>query len=167
MHGHRGARGELTVKVPGGPADDWLAVRTVWIGPESGEAHPYEVESSRAYRDRLVLKLRGIDDGNSAERLRGQRVSVLESDAPTPPQGSYHREQLVGLTLVDQEGRCVGTVTDVVPTAGADLLVVDRGSATGTVECLVPFVRDFLMELDPAAGRLQMRLPAGLTDLAE
>ena len=52
------------MKVVSGDAARWVGVSRVVL---SG-AGPREVESSRAYRDRLVLKLAGVDDARRTDR---------------------------------------------------------------------------------------------------
>ena len=59
--GHRGATGEITVKVAAGDAAIWAGLRRVLLETADGAMDEYAIESSRAYRDRLVLKLCGVE----------------------------------------------------------------------------------------------------------
>jgi 16S rRNA processing protein RimM len=139
----------------------------VWIGKEQEVGRFYEVERSRAYRDRLVLKLRGIEDGNAAARLRGRLVGVAPENAQQLPEGRYHRAQLVGLEAVDEGGVRLGRVEDVVPTRAHDLLQIKKAADPGdeTEELLVPCVSEIVLEVDLVGGRMVLRLPPGLQDL--
>lgn len=167
---HRGALGELTVKVPGGDAALWAGVRRLWlVGSDPGRGRSYTVQSSRAYRDRLVLKLQGIDSAGEAEELRGRRVLAPEAEAPRLQPGSYLAEQLVGMQVVDESGRNLGHVQDVLPTGGADLLQVvsaeGRTEQPGARELLVPLAREIVIDVDPERRLIRVRLPAGLEEL--
>jgi 16S rRNA processing protein RimM len=157
----------MTVRVPGGEAEQWTLVQRVWIGKEKGSGEYYEVEHSRAYRDRLVLKLQGIEDGNAAEGLRGGQVKVAPADAPEVPKGRYNRSQLVGLAAVDEDSSVLGQIDDVVPTGGHDVLVVTSAGKTQDEvdEILVPFVPEIVLDVDLEAGRVVLRLPDGLREL--
>ena len=157
----------MTVRVPGGEAEQWTPVRRVWIGDEQGSGGYYEVEHSRAYRDRLVLKLRGVEDGNSAEGLRGRQVGVLPADAPELPEGRFHRAQLVGMQAVDEANAVLGQVDDVVPTGGHDLLRITNAAQPHDEmeEILVPWVPEIVLAVDLEAGRIVLRLPPGLREL--
>lgn len=157
----------MTVRIPGGEAEQWAAVPRVWIGDEQGGGKYYDVEHSRAYRDRLVLKLRGIEDGNTAEGLRGRQVEVVAEDAAELPEGRYHRSQLVGLQAVDEERAVLGQVEDVMPTGGHDLLRITSAGKTQEEmeELLVPFVPEIVLEVDLEAGQVVLRLPPGLREL--
>jgi len=167
VKGHRGRHGELTVRVPAGPAGSWASVSRVWIGKEGDDGTFFDVEHGRAYRDRLVLKLRGIDDGDAAEGLRGRQVAVATADAEALAEGTYYRAQLVGLEALDEDGAVLGRVDDVVPTAGHDLLRIEApaGSEDESDELLVPWVPEIVLEVDLAAGRIRLRLPEGLREL--
>lgn len=161
--GRRGTAGEMTIRVGSGDASWWDAVPRVSVGSDEEDAVVYEVETSRSYRDRLVLKLRGIDDAGAAETLRGRWVWVRREDAPGQPEGRWYTAELVGLEVVDERHGRIGTVSDILPTAAADLLVVRRDGAGA--EVLVPMAGEILDEVDADAGIVRVRLPEGLIEL--
>jgi 16S rRNA processing protein RimM len=161
--GHRGLGGELTVRVFRGEAAHWTGLARIWIGETDGSGGKvYEIEASRAYRDRLVLKLEGVDGASSAAVLKGKRAKALDTDAPALPQGVYYSSRLPGMAVLDEDGRRIGSVTDVVPTGGADVLVVDSNDGE---EILIPFADDIVLEVDETENRMVVRMPDGLRDL--
>lgn len=162
--GHRGREGELTVRDCGESADQWLSVGRVWIGRER-EGRFFEVERSRGYRDRLVLKLQGIDDGNAAAQLRGSRVFVARTDAPALPEGVHYVADLVGMQVVDESGRDLGRVEKLLATGGTDVLQIRPLGADESEEVLIPLAREFVREIVEAERRIEVRLPTGLREL--
>lgn len=157
----------MTVRVPSGDAAFWSELPRVWIAPESAtdEGRFYEVEHGRAYRDRLVLKLAGLDDAGAAEQLRGRSVLAAEEDAPALDEGTHHAVRLVGMEVEDESGALLGRVIDVMPTGGVDLLVVAAvGEPEGT-ETLIPLAREIVIEVSAERGRIRVRPPAGLLEL--
>jgi 16S rRNA processing protein RimM len=164
VSGFRGNHGEVTVKVVSGDAARWEHLsRVVLQGQGPGaQAGPRGVESARAYRDRLVLKLAGVDDASEAAALRGCDVLAEAEDVPPLPQDVYWVERLVGARVKDAALGDIGRVTDVVETGGVDLLVVKDGDG---VETLVPLVREFVTEIDEASGTILLALPDGLRGL--
>jgi 16S rRNA processing protein RimM len=160
-------KGELTVRLARGEADFWNGVQRVWIG-RAGDEAPYHVESSRAYRDRLVLKLEGIDGADEAARLKGMNALVAENDAPELPEEVHHIARLAGMEVRDETGRLIGTITDVMPTGGADLLLVAAaggGEGDEQEEIMIPFTREIVLEVDEDDDRVTVRLPEGLLEL--
>ena len=164
VSGFRGNHGEVTVKVVSGDAARWAHLSRVVLGGSGpgAEAGTRRVESGRAYRDRLVLKLAGVDDASEAEALRGKDVLALAEDVPRLPKDVYWVERLVGARVKDAALGDIGQVMDVIETGGIDLLVVkDSGGA----ETLVPLSRDLVTEIDEASGTILLALPEGLRGL--
>ncbi len=160
--GHRGNSGEITVRVSEPPAGRWVELEAVWLSAGSrDDGTRYEVEASRAYKDRLVLKLKGVDDPNRAARMRGSSVSVPEAELPPLPEGEYFHGLLEGMEVVDAASGSVGRVERVVETAGADLLVVMDGDE----ETMIPLVDQIVEEVDREQRRIRVRLPEGLREL--
>lgn len=162
--GHRGRNGDVTVRVFDGEAGWWTEVREVWIeaGP-SGQAETRAVRESRAYRDRLVLHLAGIEDPTAAEGLRGRNVWVDAASAPRLPAGRYYRAALVGFEVRDRRGT-IGRAADWLVTSGRDLLVV-RPSEDPSREILVPWVEEIVESVDEEQGVIVIRPPDGLLEL--
>jgi 16S rRNA processing protein RimM len=161
--GHRGRSGELTVRVASGVAERWIALDEVDVASQDGEeVERYEVESSRAYRDRLVLKLRSIDNADGAARLRGRTVVAPREQVPDLPEGEHYRGRLVGLEVLEAGGRRLGFVKEIVETGAADLLQVETAAGG---ELLIPMVREMIQTIDERNGRVEVRLPDGLESL--
>ncbi len=167
VKGHRGLRGEITVTVPAGDPQLWVDVDEVRIVPTTGAARQIAVEKARAYRDRLVLKLAGIDDANVAATLRGARVEVTRDEAPELEPHEYYKAELVGMSVVTEQGTAVGTVEDVIPTGGADLLLVRGPAREGHSgdEVLIPLNRELVPEIGVENRTIVVRPPEGLLEL--
>ena len=155
----------MTVIVASGDAARWSHLTRVAIGKEGSEDEPrdYEVEHIRTYRDRLVLKVRGVDDPGAAETLRGFRVLAHGDEVPDPGEGRHYMAWLVGLEVVDHDsGERLGKVVDVTETGGCDLLVVEEKDGH---ELLVPVATEIVRQVDQDGARIAVRLPEGLRDL--
>jgi 16S rRNA processing protein RimM len=120
---------------------------------------------------RVVLKLAGIDSISAAEGLGGLDVIVpLEERMPLDDEANYISD-LVGCTVYDGT-TAVGVIEDVQFATSADGLrkleeaapMLVLKSAEGD-EVLVPFAKDFLVEVNAKERRVEMRLPAGLLDV--
>ena len=157
MAGHRGAHGEITVRVASGYASRWNHLREILL-----EGRSYQVEHARSYGDRLVLKLFGVADASEAAGLKGKTVAAPAGEVPILPEGRYWVSRLLGARVADETRGDLGTVEDVVETGGTDLLLVREGSGR---ERLVPLAREFVVGIDEAAGTIRVRLPEGLYEL--
>jgi 16S rRNA processing protein RimM len=160
--GHRGRGGEITIRILSGDAQRWTGLSGVLLDDGSGGRARYDVDGARAYRDRLVLALRGIEDADRAAGLRGRTVWAPAEEVPDPGEGRYYFSRLVGLLVREESGETVGRVDDVLEASGNDLLVVrDREGA----EVLVPLVREIVVDVREEAGEITVRLPQGLREL--
>ena len=163
--GHRGRSGEMTARVLSGDATRWTGISQVGLA-DAENAEPgivRKVESVRAYRDRLVLKLAGVDDANAVQSIRGLWVRVLQEEVPELPLGRWYQTELLGREVRTREGERLGLVDNVVETAGVDLLqVVDNDGR----EILIPMTPPILLEVGES-GSILVDLPAGLRELDE
>lgn len=124
------------------------------------------VENFWYLRSRLILKIQGIDSINEAEALRGYEVAIPAADRAPLEEGSFYISDLVGCRVFDlnRAGAEIGHVLDVDRgSSSTDLLVVR--AIQGPSEVLIPFVRDYLVQIDTAERRIEMRLPEGLLDI--
>ncbi len=164
VSGFRGTNGEVTVRVVSGDAKRWVGVSRVLVSGTGvrSRAASRRVESARAYRDRLVLKLAGIEDADGAAALTGREVRAPAAELPRLPRGVYWMDRLVGATVKDARWGDLGRVRDVIETGGTDVLRVedDRG-----VETLVPLAGEFVTEIDEASGTIRVAIPEGLKGL--
>lgn len=153
----------MTVRVFSGHAERWTGLKRVFVGRDAADTAPetFEVESARSYRDRLVLKLKGLDSANAVEARRGGWILAPEDEVPDLPAGTFYVERLRGLRVEDARRGPLGRVADVLETGGADLLVVEDGRGG---ELLIPFAGAIVKEVQAAEGCILVDLPEGLVE---
>ena len=109
----------------------------------------------------------GITDRNASEKLIGAEVVIPKEEmweSPIDEEGGYSEEQLEGLDLLDPAGKSIGKVIRWQEGAAHDYLVFENPNRPG-VEVLLPFVDEFVGDIDLEARRVEVRLPEGLLDL--
>jgi 16S rRNA processing protein RimM len=112
---------------------------------------------------RPILRLRGIGDRAGAEALRGAELSIATSDAPRLGEGEWWAHELEGCEVIDERGRLLGTVAQLLGMPSCEVLEVRR--VDGGDPLLVPLVRDAIREVDVAARRVEV--DAEFLDLSE
>jgi 16S rRNA processing protein RimM len=114
----------------------------------------------------VVLHFAGIDSISAAETLAGLTVAIPLADRAPLAEDEVYIADLIGCTLYDvaktDHPVRVGEIEEVDRTAGPVALLVVQGAGG---EILIPFAKSYLRTLDLAAKRVEMALPAGLTDL--
>lgn len=144
----------------------------LWLIPSPRvSASPREVvlENFWFLRSRVVLKLQGVDSISAAEGVRGYDVAIPAAERAPLESGSWYAADLIGCQVIDLN-RTRGAIGEIVDidrgSSSTDLLVVrSAGPRTAVGDLLIPFVRDYLVRVDPAERRVEMRLPEGLLDI--
>jgi 16S rRNA processing protein RimM len=123
----------------------------------------YVVMAVRPHGDRLLLRLEGVADRDAADALRGSLFVIDSGDLPPIDESdTYYDHQLEGLVVRTTDGRDIGTVAEVLHTAGGELLAVDRADAG---ELLVPFVTAIVTSVSLDTGIVEIDPPEGLLEL--
>ena len=164
-----GIRGDVVIGVRTDEPDLRFAVGAVLDAhnePDGGAAvgqHTLKVIRARWHSGQLLVTFAGIEDRTAAGELTGSWLSVDSSQLPrTGNPDEFRDHELIGLSVRTTDGDPVGVVTDVLH-HGQDLLVVQREGAADE-ECLVPFVKAIVPEVDVAQGVLVIDPPPGLLD---
>jgi 16S rRNA processing protein RimM len=78
---------------------------------------------------------------------RGAPIEVPRADLPPPAEGEFYVFQLIGVPVVEDGGRPLGAVREVLPGLANDVLELDTG-------VLLPLVDACVLDVDLAAGRI-------------
>ena len=152
----QGRKGEVVVEPFSDRPDRFPSLRAINVAGEGGAVRRIDVDAIWPHKGRFVLKLRGVDSINDAEKLRGLEVRIGEEELAALPAGSYYHHQLKGLTVVDEGGEALGTVQEILETGGeAPVLSVRKLGA----ETLIPLAEAFVRRVDLAAGRIVVVKP--------
>ncbi len=160
-----GVTGEVVVEVRTDDPDTRFAPGAQLRGQPrgGGPRRSYVVESAREHSGRLLVRLAGVDDRNTAEALRGTVFLVdTENLPPIDDPDEFYDHQLEGLRVVTTDGRLVGNVNEVLHTAAGELLSVT--SETGG-EVLVPFVSAIVTEVSLESQTIEIDPPDGLLEI--
>ena len=164
----RGAGGRLTARLVPGGIDQLEGRDWVLVGRPGGILRRFAIEEYSIYRDKVVLKFRGIDAAPAAAEIVGQDILIPCNGLVDLPEGSYYIFELIGLTVRTRGGREIGTVRGVVQTGGTPLLAIEPGADLGPSvqdEILLPAARSICTAIDLAAGCITIEPPDGLLEL--
>lgn len=123
----------------------------------------YPIEGVRYLKNMTVLKLTGINDRTTAEKCKGKNLFIFQKDAPPLPEDTYYVKDLIGLRVLDETGRELGKLKDVIQNNAQDLYEVEPTS--GENSFMVPAVEEFVLSIDLKEGIIRMRLIEGLAEL--
>lgn len=157
-----GIRGEATVEVRTDDPDLRFAPGAVLLTdpPERG---PLTVRTGRVQGGRLVLGFEAVPDRSAVERLRDTLLlaEVDPDELPDDPD-EYYDHQLEGLAVRSVDGTDLGVVEQMVHGPAQDLFAIRKPDGG---ELLLPFIAEFVPEVDLEGGVLLVDPPEGLLSL--
>lgn len=151
-----GLKGELVMKIFTDFPERLVQGVIVFVG----EQHtPHTIRGARSHKDSLLLQFEGIYDRTAAEHLKKQWVRVRKDDRPELPPGEYYHHELIGLTVVSEEGQTLGVVREIITTGANDVLIVKHAEEK---EHLIPTTIEVLVNVDHQVGKIIIKIIPGL-----
>ena len=155
-----GIRGDIVVQPMTDSPARFKKLRVAQLGNTPGDVRAVAVQHVRIEPRGVRMKIAGVIDRSAAERLVGQILFVDEEHRMRPPRGSYFVHDLLGISVVDQEGRNRGEVTEVLKMPAHDVYVVKHCSQ----EFMIPAVKEFIVGIDLRSRRMKVRLIEGMVE---
>ncbi len=119
----------------------------------------YEIEKVRYQKDVILLKLKGIDTIEDAEKLKNHIISIPREEGKTLSENEFFIADLIGCEVYENE--FIGTVVDVFSTGGSDVYVIKREKQN---DLLLPAIASVIKNIDVKAKRIDVEIPRGLLD---
>ena len=104
----------------------------------------------------IVVKFRGMDIPEAWIPFRNKELFVTEDNLMPLPPGQYYIHQIVGLEVVDEQGKIIGRVAEVLQTGSNDVYVIKTPEGD---ELLLAAIVSVVREIDIAAGRMSVIVP--------
>ena len=110
----------------------------------NGDYSEYHIENVQILKNIPYLSFRGIENIDSAEKLRNCDIFMRENQRMQLPDDSFYFNDIEGFNVITTEGTEVGILYDIEHLPSSDLLVVEREDK----KVLIPFVRDIVPVVD-------------------
>jgi len=144
-----GVRGWVKVISYTEPPEQILAYPVWRIDLREGGHRELRHMEGRRHGKGLAIRLAGIDDRDQARALSRQELWIERQDLPPLKKGEYYRADLVGLEVVNLEGRALGRVSHFLDAPASAIMVV-----AGEKEHWLPVVPRHVQHVDMGAGRI-------------
>ena len=119
----RGLRGEVKVNSFSEDPERFEKMEKILV-KEKGEFKEYEIQRVAYSKNQVILKLKGIDHIDYAEKLRGLYIYIKREELGDLPEGKYYIADLIGLEVFEENGNFLGNVDDVFNTKSNSVYVV-------------------------------------------
>jgi len=152
-----GIKGEVKVYPLTDDIKRFDQVKHVYI-EEGNELKVLRVASVKYLKNMVIIKFAGIDDVNSAEKLRNKYIKVHRKDTVKLPKDTYLICDLIGIEVRTESGDVLGKVKEVLRTGSNDVFVVKSEDK----EILIPGLKSVFKKIDIENQEIIVELPEGL-----
>lgn len=124
-------------------------------------ATTFKLALKSAAKDFYIAELKGVSSREQAEELRGTKLYVTRDLLPKTGKREYYEADLVGLAVLDRQGKDHGQIVAVHNYGGGPMLEIGASRKNGF---MLPFNDAFVPEVDVKSGRVVIDPPSGWLD---
>jgi 16S rRNA processing protein RimM len=128
----------------------------------AGENHlPLTISRQRSHNDGVLLAFDGFSTPEQVGRFRNQILYIKSTQAEELPEGEFYFHQLLGLSVLDENGETLGEVTEILETGANEVYVVTNDAGH---ELLLPAIAEVILDVNLASRSMKVHLLPGLLD---
>ncbi|MTV81120.1 ribosome maturation factor RimM [Secundilactobacillus folii] len=119
------------------------------------------INSARQHKGFMLITLRGYDNINDVLKYKGTVLKVAEENLSDDDleDGQYYYHQIIGLDVITEDGRKLGTIKEIMAPGANDVWVVARPDKE---DLLLPVIDQVVKKVDLDAGQVTVELMEGL-----
>lgn len=133
-------------------------LKTIFIEHKK-ELLEFEIESVRYQKKQVLLKLKGIDTIEEAEKYREDYLKINRNREEKLPEDTYYIVDLIGLDVYTENGELLGKLDDIFYTGSNDVYVVKNSEGK---QILLPAISDVIKNIDLEQKKIVVNLIEGL-----
>ncbi len=118
-----------------------------------------QIEEIKYQKNVVLIKFKGIEDINMAEKYKGCYIKIKRENARKLPKDTYFIADLIGMQVYDEQGNLLGKVNDIYNNKVHDIYVIkdDLGK-----QILLPSTKEVIKQIDMDNDRIVVHLIEGL-----
>ena len=156
-----GVRGEVKVYPTTDDPERFLDLEEV-ILDTGRERLPLKIENVKFFKNMVILQFKGYDNINDIEKYKGRDLYITRDQAVELEEDEYFIADLIGMSVVAEDGTVLGTLADVMPTGANDVYVVRTENGK---ELLIPAIKECILNVDVEERAMRIHVMDGLLDL--
>lgn len=126
---------------------------------KDGKLSEVEIEETKYSKNQVLLKLKGIDTVEEAEKYRGCYLKIARSNSKMLPKDTYFIADLLGLTVYTDENILLGKVEDIYNSGANDIYVIKSEDGK---QILLPGTKEVIKQIDLEQERITVHIIKGL-----
>lgn len=128
---------------------------------EKQDVLPLTIASYRRHKNFDLLSFEGYPNINDVESFRDGILKISEKQLRELDEHEYYYHEIIGLTVVDEDDKEIGKITEILSPGANDVWVVKR---KGQKDALIPYIESVVKDIDLTEGIVHVEIPEGLLD---
>lgn len=153
-----GNKGEVSIFPLTDSADRFKKLSNVFLKNNHNQIK-LDIENIRIKKERIILKLKDIENIEEAKTLVGSFLEVKRKDAVKLPQNTYFIFEIIGLEVYTEDNVFLGKVENVISTGSNDIYIVKDKTKK---EVFIPAIHDVIKEVNLEKKRIIINMVDGL-----
>lgn len=155
-----GVRGEVKVFPTTDDVNRFNKLKEIIL--DTGKEHiTLEIQGVKFFKKFAILKFKDIDSINDIEKYKGKSLFVTRQNAIKLKKDEYFITDLIGLKVVDEEDKALGTLKDVLETGANDVYIIEMQNGR---ELLLPAIKQCVLQVDMDSRIMKVHILEGLMD---
>lgn len=151
-----GTKGEVKVKILTDFPERFFELKKVFLySPVSKQTHEIEIGGVRFHKHWALIKIKGIEKKEDAEKLRFFYIQIPKKSLKKLPEGSFYLFEIIGLKVYEKDGKYLGEVSEILRNPANDIYVVKDEEK----EILLPALKKFIKKIDIEKGEMWVNTP--------
>ena len=153
-----GVRGEVKVYPTTDEPERFLELDYVLL--DTGrELRKLEIKNVKFFKNLVILKFKGVDNINEIEKYKGRDLWIPREEGQELEEDEYYIADLLGMSVVLENGQEFGTLKDVMETGANDVYIIDSAEHG---EVLLPAIKECILDVDLEKNVMTIHLMKGL-----
>lgn len=155
---HFGIKGMVKVNPFTDDISQFEEMKTILVD-KKGSLQEMQIEEVKYSKNQVLLKLKGIETVEEAEKYRNCYLKLPREKARKLPKNTYFIADLIGLEVYTEEGNLLGKVDDIYNTGASDIYVIKDELGK---QILLPAIKEVIKQVDLEEEKIVVHLLDGL-----
>lgn len=119
------------------------------------------IKSHRKHKNFDIVSFEEHSSINDVEKYRDGVLKVAKTELAKLPENEFYYHEIIGLTVIDEQGTELGTIKEILSPGANDVWVVQRPKKK---DVLLPYIDSVVQTIDLEKGTVTVEIPEGLID---
>ncbi|MCK4870228.1 MAG: ribosome maturation factor RimM [Gammaproteobacteria bacterium] len=114
-----------------------------WQIKKHGAWEEISITDTKILPNSVIAKIADIDNPEDAKKFTNYEIAIEPEQLPKLEANEYYWSNLEGLTVINTQGKTLGTIDHLIATGTHDVIVIKNSK-----EILIPYINDVVKTID-------------------